>query len=420
MVVERLDGGVGHFEHLDAGRLEGLVLELERIPNRLDALQRLVDLDLHARLLDDLAHRVGELVQFKREQHAKRELVVHHERLATDAHELLPVALAHGIVAKVLHERQVNEHVSHLIHDAQVAVPVAHGPVERLDLLLELGARYHHAVHVDIGPECVPPRTKDVVDELNVVPDLLEQLELVTAHLDLLPVLLVDVEEPLALLERLGVMLDFVNLGVPLVEALVALLANFIFEWRVLFEFVAEVDHLVTEFGSRLLDLLGLQRLQRRELLARIVRDARAVAPAVRRVVEHLDVVSGDDHAVLFEQLHLGTQRIKQVRDQVGTQPHVADARHRAQQRLGVIGLDLMREAVLDGRHKVLELDECLLEGGLQVVRVPELPLVPPGGERRLDRACVNLEPAPRSTGGDCLDLTGRLNVPGNRLVESG
>ena len=134
---------------------------MESVPNRLDALQRLVDLDLHARLLDDLAHRVSELVQLEREQHAERHLVVHHKRLAADAHELFPVALAHRIVTQVLHERQVNEHVSHLLHHAQVAIPSSHGPVERLDLLLDLRAHDHHAVHVDIGPERRLPRVED-------------------------------------------------------------------------------------------------------------------------------------------------------------------------------------------------------------------------------------------------------------------
>ena len=175
-----------------------------------------------------------------------------------------------------------------------------------------------------------------------MVPNLLEQLKLVAAHLDLLPVLLVDIKETLALLQRLGGILDLVDLGVPLVDFLVAFLTNRVVEGRLLLEIRPELNHFVPKFLGLLLDLLGLQRLQRRELFARIIRDARGGIPAVRRIVHHLDEILGNDHAVLLEQMHLGTQWLEHPRDQVGAQPHVADARHRTQQRLSVIGLDLL------------------------------------------------------------------------------
>ena len=51
--------------HLDAGRLERVVLEREPQPRVVDLGEVLVDLDLLPRLLDDVAHRVGEEVQLQ-------------------------------------------------------------------------------------------------------------------------------------------------------------------------------------------------------------------------------------------------------------------------------------------------------------------------------------------------------------------
>mmetsp|Transcript_24196 Transcript_24196/g.61295 ORF Transcript_24196/g.61295 Transcript_24196/m.61295 type:complete len:206 (-) Transcript_24196:514-1131(-) len=179
--------------------------------------------------------------------------------------------LSHRVVAQVLHQRQVDHHRLHVGHQLLLHVPLDELLGQRLDLLEQLLGLVHHPVHVHVLPERRAVGGERLLHQRRVVPRQLEEVKLGARRLELLEWVHGEVEELLLALAVKGVQLDFLELAVPGVQQRVgALHAHVVLEGRLLFEDGGEVVHTAHEVLHLLLDLLGLQRLQRTERLARV------------------------------------------------------------------------------------------------------------------------------------------------------
>ena len=111
------------------------------------------------------------------EEVAQAELGVHDEGAPARAHELLPVALAHRLVAEILHEGQRHQHVVERLEHARVHPPCRrppHAPFEEDELLLQPLGVHEAPIAVDLCPHGRLPRLKRVVHKGGVVPHELE------------------------------------------------------------------------------------------------------------------------------------------------------------------------------------------------------------------------------------------------------
>ena len=280
ILLEHLEILLGEIDqvHFDVARGHlRLKAKLDHRPCVLELEERLLHLVLLVGLVDHLADVVHKLVQLELEHvgeaKGRVELVVHDgDRRASDLHELLPMALAHGWGLKLRDARHRDEEVLDDAVDAQVDVPVAHRLVHALDDPLEALGLLLERCGVDLVPEQLLPLEELEEDHLLEVPERLAQdhvlahvgdrlLDLVGAlgeleegaHVDELEDLALALDDADRVIEQLRVRLlgAVVNLEDDVVEQLLTVLREVGLE-------LGDVAH----HG------LGLSILQRLDLLA--------------------------------------------------------------------------------------------------------------------------------------------------------
>mmetsp|Transcript_13830 Transcript_13830/g.40648 ORF Transcript_13830/g.40648 Transcript_13830/m.40648 type:complete len:713 (+) Transcript_13830:1624-3762(+) len=329
------------------------------------------------------------------------------------------MALAHRVVAQILHEREIDRHLRHDLDEPLVDVPLHGLARQHLDLLLKLLRLVDHDVGVHARPERVLVRGENLEHELHVVPHHLEELKALAALANLAEVYRLHLEQLHLGAELLRLGLDLVEQHVPLVEQGVRRVrADAEAEGRLRLEARDKVDHLLLEGLDLVLDLLLLHGLQRMEHLARVERRLLGVLPLEGRLLEALQDGVAHRDVVLLEQRNGVLDRLEHGVELALLHAHVVHVRHGRDQRLRIVVLGRLGEAAVDlvaEAHQVLQL---ALNVVLEVVGVRQPPLGRPGGERVLHWPRIHLEPALEGLRWQRADLVLDSLVVDNPLVE--
>merc|ERR1719506_3295588 len=377
-----------------AAEVEG---ELHLLPRGADHVQLLLDLRLLRGLVHGLGHVVREVVQLQVQQVLEAELRALLEGLARHRHDLLPVAITHGIGVEVVHQREHRGHLLDLLRQPVVQLPRLQLLRHALHLRHEILGAHHHVVRVDLVPERRVPVVEGRLDQRDGVPQVLQQHQVLVALLQLAVARHRDVEEPLQVVVLTSTRADILRLRLVRVDRGVRIpVVELRHEGALLAELLPVLLHLHRELVDLVADLPDLLRAQREDHLLHVEGYADHLVPLRRGLVQGLQALVGKHAPVLLERHHLLADRVEHLLHRLHRELHVPVARHDRVQQVRVVRLvhrALVHQTATHLQDEVADVVEQHLRVRAQEVRVLRLPLLRELDERHLDGRGVHAQP---------------------------